>query len=110
MQPEWHKKEAIWTPIPLAEILIERRKKKGELFKKQWLYHGWAIQYLNVKFSAEKNDANMEAAIFIGVEIRELNSEGKFGSKLNPLDLVTWNSFISMADELRAAHVAEKRY
>ena len=65
------------------------------------------FQDLKLKLGVKKNYTKLKAGIFSGPEIRELISDKKFRGKLNPPELVTWDSFVLVVQNFLWFHTAE---
>ena len=53
---------------------------------------GNSFKFLKDFFGAHKSDAKLKAGIFVGPEIRKLMLNEEFDSRLNLVELATWNA------------------
>ena len=65
------------------------------------------FQHLKVKFGAVQSDAKLKAGIFDGPQVRELIRDKDFPSKLRPLELKAWESFVQVVQHFLGNNKAQ---
>jgi hypothetical protein len=65
------------------------------------------FKHLKEKFGAVQSDAKLKAGIFDGPQVRELIRDKDFPSKLRPLELKAWESFVQVVQNFLGNHKAQ---